>query len=120
MLDTETGRKSVNIHRISVIRERNLLLKSSRMQIECTVCQQIAADLERLERIHAEKLELVRASISRSHTRDFHRLRAAEGKARGDLDFAMAELNFHIFSHHHKKAGKSEAQARTANHRVFI
>jgi hypothetical protein len=72
------------------------------MLMECTVCQQIEVDLERLERIHAEKLELVRANIYRSHTRDFHRLRAAEGKARGDLDFAMAELNFHIWSHHQK------------------
>jgi hypothetical protein len=88
--------------------------------MECTVCQQIAVDLERLERIHAEKLELVRTSISKSHTRDFHRLRAAEGRARGDLDFAMAELNFHIFSHHHQKVGKSGAQARTANPAVFI
>jgi len=70
--------------------------------MECTVCQQIEADLERLEKVHAEKLELVRANMSNSHTRDFHRLRATEGKARGDLDFAMAELNLHIRSHHQK------------------
>jgi hypothetical protein len=79
------------------------------MLMECTVCQQIEVDLERLERIHAEKLELVRANVSKSHTRDFHKLRAAEGKARGDLDFAMAELNFHIWSHHHQKVRTSGA-----------
>jgi|HubBroStandDraft_1064217.scaffolds.fasta_scaffold612283_1 hypothetical protein len=79
------------------------------MWMACTVCQQIEADLERLERIHSEKLELVRANVSKSDTRDFHRLRASEGKAKGDLDFAMAELNFHIRSDH-QEVRRSGAQ----------
>jgi hypothetical protein len=57
------------------------------------LCWDLEAELERLERIHAEKLWILWAnSETAASQHDYNRIRIAEGAARLDLEVARTEL----------------------------
>ena len=66
--------------------------------MDCIVCRRLEAEVIRLERLHAEKLGIMRASFS-VHGEIYSRLRIAESDARLDLDLARLELIQHQRSH---------------------
>jgi hypothetical protein len=67
----------------------------------CRICQRLEAELDRLERVHADTHRFVEDGWEhRVSVREFSQLRSAESGARLALEIARAELNRHKLDKH--------------------
>ncbi len=63
----------------------------------CALCDQLEAELMRLERVHAEKMESLRSNTKSTHQNGFQ---AEESAARINVDFARLMLDRHKQKEH--------------------
>lgn len=68
--------------------------------VGCAVCQRLDGELDRLERIHAEKVHIREDNWHKARRVDYGRLRIAENEAMLKLEMARAELKQHKRAEH--------------------
>jgi hypothetical protein len=64
--------------------------------VNCAVCDQLEAELTRLERVYADKTEILRSNIQSAN----HGFQAEESAAKLNMDFARLALDRHKRSEH--------------------
>jgi hypothetical protein len=67
--------------------------------MDCETCQRLHAEVERLERIHAEKLGELRSQTYWVHRDEHRRLQTAEHDAKASLNVVRTELEDHLRGH---------------------
>jgi hypothetical protein len=67
--------------------------------MDCETCRQLRAEVERVERTHAEKLGELRAQAHWVHQDEYRRLLTAEHDAEASMDSARMELELHQRTH---------------------
>ena len=68
-------------------------------EVECTLCENLKAELGRLERIHAEKLRFLVEGTDLIRRNTHRALRIAVNDAMLDSEIARAKLNRHLREH---------------------
>ena len=68
--------------------------------MECEVCRQLEAELNRLDRDHTEKSNIVEKNWQSITQREHSRLKSTESDARLDLEIARAKLRRHKCEEH--------------------
>lgn len=68
--------------------------------MECAICWQLEAELDRLENIRLQKLRMVEESLHLVSRYEYHRLKDSESDARLALEIARGELTRHKRSEH--------------------
>jgi hypothetical protein len=71
--------------------------------MECAVCRHLETDLDRLERIHAEKLRIAEEKRRVVRRDEYSRLKDSESDARLALEITRGELKRHKRKEHGEK-----------------
>jgi hypothetical protein len=67
--------------------------------VDCTLCQRLESELGRLERLHAEKMGILRTNAGRVRRGEYSLLRIAESDVRLDLESVRVALRQHKGGH---------------------
>jgi hypothetical protein len=67
--------------------------------VDCPLCRNLKSELDRLERIHAEKLAVLLAQAESVRGQKHRSLRIAVNDALLNLEVARAKLNRHLLEH---------------------
>ena len=68
--------------------------------MDCPLCQRLETDLERLRRIHAERVRTRESKWQTVGRGEYGRIKGMENDAILSLEIVRAELNSHVRSEH--------------------